>query len=688
MKYLNKLATVVCGAALGILTLTGCEGSELYGVSAPDNLQDIIDSIAATKVVVTEDLSDCQEDVYTVGATDYSTGWWAAFSKYYQIPDKKKFKAQFQLSINPDAKFTYKNFALIISNDEDRGAGEGIYKEYGAIRFDNQPSGNSEWGDLYIGQHRDRVESNLTFATDTEEGGVQKLGGTITLTVDRARPDTFEVRMTNGVVTKTFLMPESLPNLNLDPSNDKIRIFIVPEGSYINFLKANIEPIGGFTSADDKQPASMEINGVPNEVQLTEKMELDTLMKTVSATVHFDGVPAPIEVPANELLFYTDDDLNSVGEKTILVVYNKTFKGENAQVPLIKKVSVKIVAELSAFTQKVVFPMPQILGAEDNSTPWWTAFTENIKVEPRQTAVVSFTNYGSEGANWNNYNIILNKADFTEYAVVRADNFGWGDGYAACTHELTNAPADDDAWPAWRKAMNGAHVTAYITNNGNGTADIKTVAKGTDGVEYVQTYTGINKVVSDDMYFRFVVDGSHLVFDKEVGAPDCTTPWWTAFSDNIQIPANTACSVSFINYTSGGANWNNFNVILNKADLTEYAVVRSDNYGWGDGYAACTPTRIPMPADDAEWATWRSAMNGAKVDLTITNHGNGTADVKAVMHGTDGVDYTQSYNGINKIDQNDLYFRFVVDGSYISFYPAAASGKRFIQVGRSKVLYR
>ena len=76
---------------------------------------------------------------------------------------------EFELHINPNATNTYKNFALILCTDADRG-GAG-YIEYGAIRFDNQPSGNSEWGD-----HIDRscVESTLTFATDTD-AGVEKL---------------------------------------------------------------------------------------------------------------------------------------------------------------------------------------------------------------------------------------------------------------------------------------------------------------------------------------------------------------------------------------------------------------------------------------------------------------------------------------------------------------------------------
>ena len=96
MKYLNKLATVLCGAALCLTALTSCEGGDLYNIDSPDWLSSKADSIAAEKAKNQggeEEIEGLQEDVYTVGATDYSTGWWAAFSKYYQIPEGGKWIA-------------------------------------------------------------------------------------------------------------------------------------------------------------------------------------------------------------------------------------------------------------------------------------------------------------------------------------------------------------------------------------------------------------------------------------------------------------------------------------------------------------------------------------------------------------------------------------------------------------------
>ena len=339
MKHLNKLASVFCMAAMALTAMTGCEGSDMYSVNSPDWLSEKIDSIEKSKVSTEEVLVGMNEDVYTVGNTDFSSGFWSSFSKYYVVQDNQKWNAVFNLNINPSATNTYKNFALFITNDVDRG-GTG-YAEYGVIRFDNQPSGNSEWGD-----HIDRscVQSNLTFETDKDKG-VDKLGGKVTLTVDRSRVDTFMVKITNGTVTKTYIQPSKIANLNADESNTNIRCFLVPEGSYIDFMQSNVEPIGGYTSAQDKAPVSMVLNNVPAEVD--ENTPLEKAMENVSATVTFEEGVTKV-IPAKELYFSAINDMDVSGTKNLIVIYNKTFKGENASTPIVAQKTFEVVPAITA----------------------------------------------------------------------------------------------------------------------------------------------------------------------------------------------------------------------------------------------------------------------------------------------------------------------------------------------------
>lgn len=588
MKHLNKLASVFCVAAMGLTALTGCEGSDMYSVNSPDWLSEKIDSIEKSKVSTEEVLVGMNEDVYTVGNTDFSSGFWTSFSKYYVVQDNQKWNAVFNLNINPSATNTYKNFALIITNDVDRG-GTG-YTEYGAIRFDNQPSGNSEWGD-----HIDRscVQSNLTFETDTDKG-VDKLGGKVTLTVDRSRVDTFMVKITNGTVTKTYIQPSKIANLNADESNTNIRCFLVPEGSFIDFQQSNIEPIGGYTSAQDKAPVSMVLNNVPAEVD--KGTTLEEAMQNVSATVTFEEGVTKV-IPASELLFSAINDMDEVGEKTLIAIYNKTFKGENAATPIVANAKFNVVAGIKTIT---------------------------VTQAPTRT---NYYYYNSAAVDGVNHTLAFDPTGMVVYATYVEGEPG----------VIDNSKLTFSRIPATA----GKHEVTITTENGR-----------TATVEVNVAESAVKAVTPTPV---------------SLGAEDCSTAWWTEFTKDMKIPAGETFEFNFTNYSSGAGNWNNYVLILRKADLAEYAVVRADNYGWGDGYAACTPI-----GTQGDWATWLATMNGAKVKMFVTNCNNGTADVQAIVTGTDGSVTTQSYLGINTIDPSDLNVAFTVDSSHLKFNAASA----------------
>ena len=588
MKHLNKLASVFCMAAMGLTALTGCEGSDMFSVNSPDWLSEKIDSIEKSKVSTEEVLVGMNEDVYTVGSTDFSSGFWSSFSKYYVVQDNQKWNAVFNLNINPSATNTYKNFALVITNDVDRG-GTG-YTEYGAIRFDNQPSGNSEWGD-----HIDRscVQSNLTFETDTDNG-VDKLGGKVTLTVDRSRVDTFMVKITNGTVTKTYIQPSKIANLNADESNTNIRCFLVPEGSFIDFQQSNIEPIGGYTSAQDKAPVSMVLNNVPAEVD--KGTTLEEAMQNVSATVTFEEGVTKV-IPASELLFSAINDMDEVGEKTLIVIYNKTFKGENASTPIVANAKFNVVAGIKTIT---------------------------VTQAPTRT---NYYYYNSAAVDGVEHTLAFDPTGMVVYATYVEGEPG----------VIDNSKLTFSRIPATA----GKHEVTITTENGRTTT-----------VEVNVAESAVKAVTPSPV---------------SLGAADCSTAWWSEFTNDLKIPAGETFEFNFTNYSSGAGNWNNYVVILRKANLAEYAVVRADNYGWGDGYAACTPI-----GTQGDWATWLASMNGAKVKLFVTNCNNGTADIQAIVTGTDGSVTTQSYLGINTIDPSDLNVAFTVDSSHLKFGTASA----------------
>lgn len=596
MRILRKLVYVCCSITLGLMALSSCEGGELYDVNAPDWISEKVNSIADSKKEPEEEvLEGMQEDVYSFGNTDYTSGFWTAFSKYYVVPDGQKWHGVFNLNINPADNTYYKNFALVITNDTDRG-GEG-YTEYGAYRFDTTNDTltyNSQWGSHLFFKY---TSSTLMLSpVDNLDETVQKLGGKVTLTVDRTSENAFSIKIQNASATKTYKQPYKLPNLNIDKSNTNIRCFLVPEGSYINFLQSNIIPIGGLTSAEDKNPLSMVLQNVPDQVNVGTTLE--EAVSGITAIISFEeGVTKT--VTAEELQFTAIPNMEELGTKTLVAIYNKTFKGENCDQPIVanatfevveKIVSIEVTAQPShvqyyyytsaateALTDRTMAFDPtgmevtatyangssrvidssklsfsvvpakvgsqtvtitadegvtakinvtvsesavsavnnsaSIIGAEDNSTAFWGAFSDNFNVPVGETKSITFTNYSSLAGNWNHFVVVLRNTALAEYGVVRADNYGWGNGYDGNANLVTGGTQGD--WATWLAGMNGAQVTVYVTNCGNSTADIQAVMTGTTGTTSTQYYLGINTVDPADLNFALTVDGSHLIFDAK-----------------------------------------------------------------------------------------------------------------------------------------------------------------------------
>ena len=581
MKRLNKIASAFCAAALGMLALTSCEGGDLYSVNAPDWIAEKVDSIREANTP--EELVGMMDDYYQIGESDFSSPFWT-LGKTYVVPAGMKWNAEFTLTVNPDNKY-YKNFYLVLNSGD-------MATEYGVIRFDNDPTKNSEWG-----SHIDRslISGTFTNSTDADEidPSVQKFNGKITLTVDRKDGGLF-VEMRNGDLIKTYTQKTSFPDGATSEGDICCRIGV--EGSFVQFLTTNIEPIGGCTSKDDKQPVSMVLNNVPSEIQ--QGIELAEAMKGVTATVTYEQDVVK-EVTADQLIFNSIPDLANPGMKTLVAMYNKTTNGEIAVKPIMASAEFKVVPSADKMTSLVLKSAPKRttyyiynsdavsnvkdrtllfdregleviatyeggyttsfnldsleysaikaqtgvqavtmkakngksvsvdvtvaesaltlhkmeekdLGTEDCTTGWWSVFTKDVKVPAGETYQVDFTNYGNMGGNWNNFVVILRNTNLQEYAVVRADCWGWGAGYDGNADlKVGEAPAN---WDEWRVAMNGAKVSLYITNLNNGTADVQAVIKGIDDATYKLYYLNIKAVEPSDLNFSFTVDGSYLVF--------------------------------------------------------------------------------------------------------------------------------------------------------------------------------
>ena len=296
---------------------------------------------------------------------------------------------------------------------------------------------------------------------------------------------------------------------------------------------------------------------------------------------------------------------------------------------------------------------PVLVGAEDGSSAFWSEHSQTIAVPAGESKTLGFTVKTAGADNWNNVFAVLQNVagvhsadvidDYKEYAVLRADNYGWGDSYPTATLD-TNWNFDTMA-----AEIAGAHVELTVTNNGD-TADAVFNFTTTEGKEYYQSYTGI--AIDGDLFFCVGVDGSCLELDStSIGAEDGSSGFWSAWSEVVAVAPGTSQTSEFTVEKAGADNWNNvFAAVTNAAygyaasdrypDYAEYAVFRADNYGWGDCYGTATPET------NWDFDTMAAKMNGAHVVLTVTNNGD-TTDVEFNITTADGEEYFQKYTGMN-----------------------------------------
>ena len=586
MKHLNKIASAFCAAALGMLALTSCEGGELYKMDAPDWIAAKVDSIKQANTP--EELVGMMDDYYPIGETDYSAPFWT-LGKTYVVPADTKWNAEFTLTVNPDNKY-YKNFYIVLNSAD-------MNTEYGVIRFDNDPSKNSEWGSNI---DRSLIVANFgnSSGDDDLDPSVQNMNGKFILTVERQDGGIY-INFTNGTMSKSYIQTTAFPDAATASQDICCRIGV--EGSFVQFLTTNIEPIGGCTSKEDKQPVSMVLNNVPSEIQ--QGIALEEAMKNVTAMVTYEQEVIK-EVTADQLVFNSIPDITDPGKKTLVVMYAKTTNGVAANKPIMASAEFEVVPSADKMTSLVLKTAPKRTNYYYYKSAAVSDVEDRTLVFDREGLELTAT---YEGGYTTSYNL-----DSLEYGAVKAQ---------AGTQAIT------------LKAKNGKTVSVNVT-----------VAESALKL--------------------------HKMAEKDLGTEDCTAGWWSVFTKDVKVPAGETYQVDFTNYGSMGANWNNFVLILRNTNLQEYAVVRADYFGWGGGYDGNPDLRVggyPKDWEGWNWDEWRVAMNGAKVSLYITNLNNGTADVQAVINGTDGNTYKLYYLNIKAVEPGDLNFSFTCDGSYLVF---------------------
>lgn len=170
----------------------------------------------------------------------------------------------------------------------------------------------------------------------------------------------------------------------------------------------------------------------------------------------------------------------------------------------------------------------EVVGAEDNSAAFWSAFSKQYKIESGKTYVFDFENHSNIAQFYNNYVMVFtNEAayngqgqspDYFEYAVIRADNWGWsatGENIAHNGTEIVKGGniAELFATPeSFYEIVKDANVSLTINRKDDLVATEAIVTSISDpSKSYTYTATFSMDTKDGELYFGMTLEGAHLV---------------------------------------------------------------------------------------------------------------------------------------------------------------------------------
>ena len=558
---LSKLLRYVLGVAvLAAFSLVGCEEMDIYSINSPSDLQARIDSIAAAKASIdTGDTTYIDIATAIVGAEDYTSAWWTTFSDYFTIPANQLLVLEF-INHNGGSSDNWNNWNLGVTNVADRDADN--YSEYFVLRADAYGWGNDDYDGAMIRQNYPDTNGDDNIWNDFR---ATMDGAHVTLEIDHSVSGNVFVTTTavgtNGTeLVQTYQQPVSaiedivaflicdasyfeMKNAYLLPSKITVVEDVAPVSISVSgapeFVEIGNEDFWGdavatVTYADgssaEVDTADISFNIIPDMTTVGEKTVVVAYSKTkqgeygpavstfynlevvnaVTAievttlpdvtTYTFPGPAAPAFSPTGMVVTATYSDGTSG------VIANKNLHFENPGKEGSQDAVISYVGATSTVTTTV--PITNVTGGiyqvgTDLSTAWWTKFSNNYPIAPGESRILKMNCYSDNAANWHSPSTILRKADMIEYAVVRMDNYGWGEGYDSAT--LTN----DWDFDVFQANINNSKIKITVTNNGDNTADIMYDVTYSNGDTHFQKYEGIT-VDSSDLTTALVIEGAYI----------------------------------------------------------------------------------------------------------------------------------------------------------------------------------
>ena len=570
MNNIQKGLLTLMVAGIASASFVGCDEDDTFDINSPEWLSSRVDSIAAAKNNNTNsDTTIIEVSSTTIGTTDNATGWWGAFTDFIAIPSGKRLIMEFD-NYSSGAN-NYNNWVLVTANRKGNSTDVDGYKEYFALRSDAFGWGGAMGTDE--GYTYDAANITTNYAEVAAAAGaadqwayfLEKINGShVVLEIQHVSAGYIYVTATMTATDGTVLIEEY--HQTASPSEDIYAYLTVDNCHYENFSAMLLPATIVITESN---PARLELantpafltlgdtvyyEGVTGKVTFEDGTSADvttsdlsftepdlTTVGSKTVTVIYNKTSrgnycAPVYAtydllvtdfrsiriePVENVVYYipagatevpfitkaaTLYGISSDGEETVLDNTLATFSGVNAA----GEFSVSYQGLTTTGTVKVDATDCEQLGNSDFSTGWWTAFTEPEQIKNGTTLTKTFQVRSDNGANWHGPVLIIRNAALGEIAILREDNYGWGNGYSAATLE------SDWNFDTFASNIDGSVFNVSITNNG-ATIDVKMEIVDAAGDAHHQYYTGITTtttelVDADDVYLTVSCEESYVLF--------------------------------------------------------------------------------------------------------------------------------------------------------------------------------
>ena len=568
MKTTKFMRFTFYAAILAVFVLTGCEKLDIYSIESPSDLQHRIDSIAAEKAKhSTGDTTYIDIATAIVGAEDNSSGWWSAFSDYFTIPANKLLHLEFvnhgtgvnnwnnwNLAVTNEvadrAGTGYKEYFVLRSDAYGWGgtmAAEGYPFDLAMVSH-NYPDTDTD-GDIWNDFRKTMQGARVTLEVDHSPTGnvfvtataLGTNGVELVMTYQQpvsAAKDIVAFLVADGSyfeMKKAYLIPSKITVVE-DVAPASIVVTGVPE--FVEFgnedfwgnATATVTYADGSSEVVDKEDISFTV--IPDMSTIGKKTVIVAYSKTKQGafgravstfyTIEVTNPVVSMEVTTMPIIsqyyFFRDDPIvfNPKG-LVVTATYSDGSTGvlpnsglKFSKIPAVEGIQNAVITYVGA-TSTVTTTCPLNLvkgiaqvGANDFSTPWWTVFSDDYTVAAGTSKTLTMYCYSNNLQNFNSPSTILRKADKTEYAVVRMDHFGWGNGYATAT------PSSNWNWDTFVSNISGSRVVVTVTNKGDNKADVLYDVTYANGEKHFQKYEGVT-IDSSDLTCAIVLEGAYVV---------------------------------------------------------------------------------------------------------------------------------------------------------------------------------